>query len=96
MKLLKSFYKWLVNVEKDKLLHFIVIFIITLIIYGIVVRITNSKISAIGISWFASLLIGVSKEVYDEYKYHNAEEGDLVADAIGFATGLIIALGLTL
>jgi hypothetical protein len=51
MKVLKSIYNWIVNVEKDKLLHFIVMFIITLTIYSIASKITHSKVSAIGISW---------------------------------------------
>ena len=92
MKVLKSIYNWIVNAEKDKLLHFIVMFIITLIIYGVAAKITNSKVSAIGISWFVSFIIGIAKEAYDEHKHHDAEEGDWIADMIGCVSALAYCL----
>ena len=89
---MKRLYNKLVNVEKDKLLHFIVMFITTLIIYGVAAKITHSKVSAIGISWFVSFAIGVAKEVYDEQKHHNAEEGDWIADMVGCVSALAYCL----
>jgi VanZ family protein len=89
---MKRLYNKLVNVEKDKLLHFIVMFIITLIIYGVAAKITHSKVSAIGISWFVSFAIGIAKEAYDEHKHHDAEEGDWVADMIGCVSALAYCL----
>jgi VanZ family protein len=89
---MKQLYNKLINVEKDKLLHFIVMFIITLIIYGVVENITHSKISAIGISWFVSFAIGIAKEAYSEYKHHDAEEGDWIADVLGIVTALAYCL----
>jgi VanZ family protein len=92
MKVLKSIYNWIVNVEKDKLLHFIVMFILTLAVYGVAAKITHSKVSAIGISWFVSFIIGIAKEAYDEHKHHNAEEGDWIADVLGIVTALAYCL----
>ena len=89
---MKRLYNKLVNVEKDKLLHFIVMFIITLIIYGVAAKITHSKVSAIGISWFVSFAIGIAKEAYDEHKHHDAEEGDWIADMIGCVSALAYCL----
>lgn len=89
---MKRLYNKLVNVEKDKLLHFIVMFIITLIIYGVAAKITHSKVSAIGISWFVSFTIGIAKEAYDEHKHHDAEEGDWIADMIGCVSALAYCL----
>ena len=89
---MKRLYNKLVNVDKDKLLHFIVMFIITLIIYGVAAKITHSKVSAIGISWFVSFAIGIAKEAYDEYKHHNAEEGDWIADMVGCVSALTYCL----
>ena len=89
---MKRLYNKLVNVEKDKLLHFIVMFIITLIIYGVVAKITHSKVSAIGISWFVSFIIGIAKEAYDEHKHHDAEEGDWIADMVGCVSALAYCL----
>lgn len=89
---MKQLYNKLTNVEKDKLLHFIVMFIITLIIYGVVAKITHSKVSAIGISWFVSFAIGIAKEAYDEHKHHNAEEGDWIADMVGCVSALAYCL----
>ena len=89
---MKHLYNKLTNVEKDKLLHFIVMFIITLIIYGVAAKITHSKVSAIGISWFVSFTIGIVKEAYDEHKHHDAEEGDWIADMIGCVSALTYCL----
>ena len=89
---MKRLYNKLVNVEKDKLLHFIVMFIITLIIYGVAAKITHSKVSAIGISWFVFFIIGIAKEAYDEHKHHDAEEGDWIADMIGCVSALTYCL----
>lgn len=89
---MKRLYNKLVNVEKDKLLHFIVMFIITLIIYGVAAKITHSKVSAIGISWFVSFAIGIAKEAYDEHKHHDAEEGDWIADMVGCVSALAYCL----
>jgi VanZ family protein len=89
---MKQLYNKLTNVEKDKLLHFIVMFIITLIIYGVVENITHSKVSAIGISWFVSFAIGIAKEAYDEHKRHDAEEGDWIADMVGCVSALAYCL----
>jgi VanZ family protein len=89
---MKHLYNKLTNVEKDKLLHFIVMFIITLIIYGVAAKITHSKVSAIGISWFMAFAIGIAKEAYDEHKHHNAEEGDWIADVLGIVTALAYCL----
>ena len=79
---MKRLYNKLVNVEKDKLLHFIVMFIITLIIYGVAAKITHSKVSA----------IGIAKEAYDEHKHHDAEEGDWVSDMVGCVSALAYCL----
>lgn len=92
MKVLKSIYNWIVNVEKDKLLHFIVMFIITLTVYTICSKITHSKVSSIGVSWFVSFVIGIAKEAYDEHKHHNAEEGDWIADMVGCVSALTYCL----
>lgn len=89
---MKHLYNKLTNVEKDKLLHFIVMFIITLIIYGVAAKITHSKVSAIGISWFVSFAIGIAKEAYDEHKHHDAEEGDWIADMVGCVSALAYCL----
>lgn len=89
---MKRLYNKLVNVEKDKLLHFIVMFITTLIIYGVAAKITHSKVSAIGISWFVSFAIGIAKEAYDEHKHHDAEEGDWIADMVGCVSALTYCL----
>jgi VanZ family protein len=92
MKVLKSIYNWIVNVEKDKLLHYTISLILALTIYSIASKITHSKASAIGISWFVSFIIGIAKEAYDEYKHHNAEEGDWIADVLGIVTALAYCL----
>jgi VanZ family protein len=89
---MKQLYNKLTNVEKDKLLHFIVMFITTLIIYGVAAKITHSKISAIGISWFVSFIIGIAKEAYDEHTHHDAEEGDWIADMVGCVSALAYCL----
>lgn len=78
--------------EKDKLLHFIVMFILTLIIYGVTKKVAHSKVSAIRVSWFVSFVIGIAKEVYDEHKHHNAEDDDLIADMVGYVSPLAYCL----
>ena len=91
MKLLKSIYNWIVNVEKDKLLHYTVSLILALTIYTIW-NCFDSKIDAICWTYAISFVITLSKEIYDEYVSGTADDKDWSADMLGIVTALIYCL----
>lgn len=60
--------KYLEKIDKDKLLHFM---------WGMVVWFVASMVSA-GIGLLAVIVVAISKEAYDEYKYGGADIMDFV------------------
>lgn len=91
MKVLKSIYNWIVNVEKDKLLHYTISLILALTIYTIW-HCFDSKIDSICWTYCISFVITLSKEIYDEYVSGTSDDKDWSADMLGILTALIYCL----
>ena len=68
------------KIEYDKLLHFGVCFLITLLLYPV-------------IGWWSigtAIATGIGKEIYDWKDYGNFSWSDIVADLVGVVVGVII------
>ena len=89
---MRKFYNWLVNVEKDKLLHFMVSFFITLFSFAILNRYFRDIHLSIIYSGLVALSIGAAKEAYDEYIYKEGDVKDFKADIVGFIIAAIFCL----
>lgn len=91
MKVLKSIYNWIINVEKDKLLHYTISLILALTVYSIW-HCFDNKINSIGWTYFICFIITLGKEMYDEYTSGTADDKDWSADMLGVLTALIYCL----
>ena len=74
--------KQFVSANVDKLLHFLVSYLLT----TVVVPLTGF----LGIA--VVLFIGLFKEIIDEYDYGGFSLGDLVADILGLVFGMFVLL----
>ena len=75
----------LCRIGKDKLLHFIVSFLITLVCFVILNRFFMNVYLSIICSGLVTLAVGAAKEVYDK----EGDIKDFMADAIGFIVAAI-------
>lgn len=79
------------NIEKDKILHFIAGYIITVIFSYTAYNLELEYHQGYGI--IASLLIGISKELWDYYDYGKFDVWDLFSTLLGaFFGGLVMVL----
>jgi uncharacterized membrane protein YjdF len=69
---------------KDKIIHFIVCFVLAVL----AALITNSII----IGWLSAVVVGIAKELYDRYSYGLFDIKDLMADILGATCGILILL----
>lgn len=69
---------------KDKIIHFIVCFVLA----AFTALITNSII----IGWLSAVVVGVAKELYDRYSYGVFDIYDLIADVLGATCGILILI----
>ena len=69
---------------KDKIIHFIVCFVLA----AFTALITNSII----IGWLSAVVVGVAKELYDRYSYGLFDIKDLIADVLGATCGILIVM----
>ena len=70
--------------EKDKILHFAVCFILA----ALTALITSNII----IGWSSAFIAGLAKELYDRYSYGLFDIKDLIADVLGATCGILILL----
>ena len=87
---MRKIYDWIENLPKDKVLHFLVTFVISFVSCFIICKHTNSLWSGIAGSWFLAFAIGVGKEILDEQYHHNADEADWFADVLGYVSAIVI------
>lgn len=77
------------DMHKDKQLHFGYTYIISSATTSYMLKKTNDKRKAILIGMGAGMTIGIMKEIHDA-RYKGAERGDLVADIAGSIMGSLI------
>ena len=88
---MKKVINWLSN-NLDKVAHFAISIVLTIVFGAIFFHTTAGATilnAAVG-GAFASLGLGIAKEVYDYIIVRNLDLKDLLADLIGSAVGVII------
>ena len=88
---MKKVINWLSN-NLDKVAHFAISIVLT-IVYGAILFHTTAGATILNAAVggaFASLGLGIAKEVYDYIIVRNLDLKDLLADLIGSAVGIII------
>ena len=86
-KIIDFFAQW----GKDKILHFALCLVISIVAACIVKACGGDKYAILAGGWFAGFFAGVVKELYDEWKYKGADENDWAADVLGTTLGTILA-----
>jgi VanZ family protein len=89
---LTKIYNWIINIPKDKVMHFTLSFLISLVCCSIATKYTNNIWYGIGFSWIVTFIIGMGKEICDELRYHGSEAYDWLADVIGFLVATIYSI----
>ena len=89
--------EWLSHWDKDKILHDDMVLTVSLLA-ACVCRLLVSKewYKVTACAFFAGFIVGVVKEIYDEWKYNGADERDWAADIIGLVRGTLFSLILTI
>ena len=88
---MKKILNWLTKWDKDKVMHFSLCLIISMMAACIVRICGGGKYAVLVAAWFAGFFAGVGKELYDEWEYKGADEGDWAADIIGTSVGTILS-----
>lgn len=89
-KIIDKIIAWLIHWDKDKVLHFSLCLIISIIAACIVKICKGDTWSIIAAAFFAGFVMGIGKEIYDEWKYGDSDSSDWAADAIGTVIGTIL------
>lgn len=88
---MKKIFDWITKWDKDKVIHLTLCLIISIAAACVIRQCGGDRYSVMGGAWFAGFLAGVGKELYDEWQYKGADEGDWAADIIGTTVGTIIS-----
>lgn len=78
---MKKIYDWVVNIPKDKLLHILVIVVITMVSTLIFKWCGCGKLSPF-YGFGVGFVFGIGKEIYDEAKGRESEAMDWAADFV--------------
>ena len=89
-KIIEKMIAWLSHWNKDKVLHFSLCMIVSIIAACIVKICKGDTWSIIAAAFFAGFVTGIGKEIYDEWKYGDSDSSDWAADAIGTVIGTIL------
>lgn len=77
-------------IDKDKLMHFVVCLVLTLVIFIICCACGLSASIASVPAFFGAIIVGVCKEVYDSKHGGVFDHYDIVADFLGAFLGIIL------
>jgi VanZ family protein len=86
-KIFVYFSQW----GKDKILHFALSLIISIVAAFIRKACGGDKFMVLAVAWLAGFAAGIGKELYDEWKYKGADEKDWAADVLGTTLGTILS-----
>jgi uncharacterized membrane protein YjdF len=90
---MKKIIEFITSIEKDKWMHFTICLVATLLMAIIFKMCHLDKASIICIPWGVCFLVGLGKELYDEFsKKGDSDAWDFAADMIGATTGCLTVL----
>lgn len=83
--------QWLSHWDKDKVMHFALSFIISILFACMMKVCGGDKYEVLAVAWFGGFFAGVFKEIYDEYRHGDSDEKDWSADLVGTTIGTIVS-----
>ena len=90
-KILSKLFKAIIEVSKDKLLHFIFGLLITQIVIVVVSTIFNPSYGVAIIGLIVGIVAGIIKEIYDNnHEGHSIQFSDFIANFIGALSGFVL------
>ena len=90
-KILSKLFNAIIEVSKDKLLHFICGLIITQIVIVVVSAIFNPSYGVAIIGLIVGIVAGIIKEIYDNnHERHSIQFNDFIANFIGALSGFVL------
>ena len=90
-KILSKLFNAIIEVSKDKLLHFICGLIITEIVIAVVSTIFNPSYGVAIIGLIVGVVAGIIKEIYDNnHERHSIQFNDFIANFIGALSGFVL------
>ena len=90
-KILSKLFNAIIEVSKDKLLHFIFGLIITEIVIAVVSTIFNPSYGVAIIGLIVGIVAGIIKEIYDNnHERHSIQFNDFIANFIGALSGFVL------
>ena len=88
---MKKIWDFVVHVAKDKLLHIVMVAVVTSVAI-LVCKLLGCGKEACAYGWLAGFVVGFAKELYDENKSGTSESGDWLADLIGATSVAVYSL----
>ena len=90
-KILSKLFNAIIEVSKDKLLHFIFGLLITQIVIVVVSTIFNPSYGVAIIGLIVGIVAGIIKEIYDNnHERHSIQFNDFIANFIGALSGFVL------
>ena len=90
-KILSKLFNAIIEVSKDKLLHFIFSLLITQIVIVVVSTIFNPSYGVAIIGLIVGVVAGIIKEIYyNNHKGHSIQFSNVIANFIGALSGFIL------
>lgn len=89
--IMKKILNWFVSWGKDKVLHFVLSFVIAIISACVCKVCGGDKFSVLAAAWLVGFFAGVGKEVYDDCKYKGSDSADWAADIAGTTLGTLVS-----
>ena len=90
-KILSKLFNAIIEVSKDKLLHFICGLIITQIVIVVVSAIFNPSYGVAIIGLIVGIVAGIIKEIYyNNHEGHSIQFSDFIANFIGALSGFVL------
>jgi VanZ family protein len=76
----------------DKICHALACALITIVITGMMLKVTESLVFSVIGGAVVAVLVGVYKELVDKYDGEEFDKMDLLADCIGTVIGVILSI----
>ena len=91
-KIIDKLILWLSHWDNDKVLHFALCFIISMVAACVCKIFGVGAIETMAAAWFAGFMAGFAKELYDEISHGDSDSRDWLADVLGTTLGTLVSL----
>ena len=87
---MKRIIDWITQWDKDKVLHFTLSLVISLVAACITRLAGGERFTVMAVAWFAGFAAGVLKEIADDWRSDGSDSADWAADVLGTTLAIII------